>query len=377
MADEKESDWQKMSIPLQIQFGQKINEILDKYEASFQKMEKGLEEIKEGYKNVAKKTPENDDWKNWKIVVIDGSNSEVTERNGISVFCISSVGIEVDVKTEKIIDECYMSDVVTIDEDVEDIDSFIGLKRTDLERKMVKEACKHNPDLIIIDGPFFLPNRVIAIGKDTEELENIQMNTLETKYKKIPIISIVKRSTSKFFYSKDKVEGKLIPKVTDKLLMSVLLGPKTFSYLDRTSVMRKYTYRGYFDTDPGEKQAENWLNDKWSLIIQEFIDAFDTPTYFIRSTDTADAFKIEVPDHCEDKLNAILSFLVNWCNPDTGLPYAFDLVDQISMVPSGFSKEFSEELEAGLIDRFDNPERVKLISRFFSPLNPQAVYKEE
>jgi hypothetical protein len=377
MVDEKESEWQKMAIPLQIQFVQKINEVLDKYEVNFKNMEKGLEEIREQYKNVAQRASENSDWKSWKVVVIDGSNSAVTERNGISVFCISSVGIMVDVRTEKIIDEWYMSDVVTVERDVEDLESYVGLKRMDLERKMIKEACKHKPDLIIIDGPFFPSMKIIAVGEDTKELEDIQLNTLEAKNNNIPIISIVKRSVSKFFYYKAKLEGNLIPNITDKLLMTVILSPKTFGYLDKISTMWKYAYRGDFPIDRGETKATSWLNTKWRQFDKDFINSFDTPTYFVRSIDTADAFKTEVPDYCKDKLNAILSFLVNWCNPDTGLPYAFDLVDQVSMVPSGFSKEFSEELEAGLIERFDNPERVKLISKFFSPLNPQAVYKEE
>ena len=76
--------------------------------------------------------------------------------------------------------------------------------------------------------------------------------------------------------------------------------------------------------------------------------------------------------HRDMKVEAVLSYFKQNCNPATGLPFPIDLVDQNVSLPRRFTKEFVEEVEALLIK---DPEMGKVnLANHFMSINPQ---KEE
>ena len=71
-------------------------------------------------------------------------------------------------------------------------------------------------------------------------------------------------------------------------------------------------------------------------------------------------------------VKTILSYFQASHNPATGLPFPMDLIDQNVSLPTEFTKEFVEEVEALLI-RDSEIEKYDL-SNYFQSINPQ---KEE
>jgi len=74
---------------------------------------------------------------------------------------------------------------------------------------------------------------------------------------------------------------------------------------------------------------------------------FRTSRYFIRCSYPSPPFCFETPIDYE--LNNLLGFFVATCNRATGLPLPLDLTDQDITMPTGFTQEFVEEIEANLV----------------------------
>jgi hypothetical protein len=94
---------------------------------------------------------------------------------------------------------------------------------------------------------------------------------------------------------------------------------------------------------------------------------FRTSRYFIRCSYPSPPFCFETPIDYE--LNNLLGFFVATCNRATGLPLPLDLTDQDITMPTGFTQEFVEEIEANLVK---DPDLDKYeIANHFVSLNPQ------
>lgn len=382
MAELKESDWQKMAIPLQMRFSDIVRDFMKSYESKLKETEEIMQGVRLEHSSLVSKIKGIDEWKVWKIVAIDGSNSSVSEKNGISVGCISATAIEVDLKAGKTTGEWYDADVIVDDGSINkynlEFDEYVDLKRMEMERKMLKNVCKREVDLVIIDGPFFPRTKFIDASKKSEDIKEVLDNIISytNECKESPVIAVVKRSRSVYFYSKSLLEGKKFPRLTDKMFTTFLLNPGDYCHASTISEARKITWRASSlpKATRSEDVAVDWINKRFHPLGSTFVQSFDADMYFIKTTGD-DSFKVEVPKLLKGKKDSILSFLSSWSNPDTGLPYALDLVDHLSGVPRGFSGEFVEELESGLYSNVKDPRKVKFISRFFAALNPQSVYK--
>ena len=96
-------------------------------------------------------------------------------------------------------------------------------------------------------------------------------------------------------------------------------------------------------------------------------EVLKTSRHFIRCSYPAPPFCFETPINYN--LEPVLAFFKATCNEATGLPLLLDLTDQDITIPSGFTREFVEEIEARLIKI---PELNKFhIENHFSSINPQ------
>ncbi|MEM1994523.1 MAG: hypothetical protein QXW32_03485 [Nitrososphaerales archaeon] len=84
MLNDKESSWFKLPPPLQHQFFKLAEEEARRCKARMQRMQQKIRSLS----SVVKGKPilDSDEWLNWRVLVVDGSNSPTTsERLGIRV----------------------------------------------------------------------------------------------------------------------------------------------------------------------------------------------------------------------------------------------------------------------------------------------------
>ncbi|MEM3571386.1 MAG: DNA double-strand break repair nuclease NurA [Candidatus Bathyarchaeia archaeon] len=326
--------------------------------------------------------------KQGRILVADGSRPKgASERIG-SDFSIYVAGCMIFDGKETIA-ENYEGGSISGIEDLRHLSILNRVLMAYTERKLALEAfLKYNPDIIILDGPFFyfrgkcklihdmtLESDYFKKGLDiVNETKDITLKLMKTGR----AMCVIKRSVIR------AIDGWLLfnkgenycTGVRDKYILSKLMPPNTFwSYkalLDKDPVIYSIAYR-LAQMKKASKElidkAIDYRNREYKENLKiEFKELPKTERYYVRYSESASPFEIEVVEG--SKVESFIEYFTNFYNSSTGLPYPIDLIDQNVRLPEGTTTAFTEEVEAMLIrDKlFSNK---TMISDYFKHLNPQ------
>jgi hypothetical protein len=387
-------DWVKIPSQMQYQFFELAEKQATLIKAKLLRDKEKLNNLGKLLK--FKKIPENDEWKNWRIGVVDGSDSPIlSERIGGR---FGTYGATYHIfQGLNLVEEEYFSGYLSEFQigDPEISKKLLTLLTTKLEREVALSCLEKDVDLLIIDGSFFgfrprcrivhhheVQNEEIKNG--AELVKQIRDNSIKLlKSKKV--VGIIKRvQTSAIdgwtIYNNGDDRSRL--NRNDKEILSSLIkegewfsyetafgDPVTFNYYTRLALAyRRYaidpsrSIESIFNACKGEVDR----NVKRDLLCEpEHI--FRTARHYVRCSYPAPPFCLETS--IGFNLDSILAFFNACCNKTTGLPMPFDLTDQDITIPAGFTREFVEEMEARLI-KDSNLDKYELENHFAS-LNPQ------
>jgi hypothetical protein len=146
--------WLKLPVKLQHQFFEHASSEADKTKKLLLEQKAKLEQIRKLL--TFKPIPKDDSWKQWRIAVVDGSDSPIMSERIGGRFGTYSAGYHIFQEME-LVDEEYFSGYV-VDSQTGSSDASqkaLELLTTELEREAALQCLDKNADLVIIDGPFF------------------------------------------------------------------------------------------------------------------------------------------------------------------------------------------------------------------------------
>jgi len=386
-------DWVKIPAKMQNQF--------------FELAEKQSKEIKEkllrdktkleslGKILTFSKIAENDDWKNWRIAIVDGSDSPVMSERIGGRFGTYGATYHIFQGLDLVEEEYYSGDYSDYQiGDPETSMKMLQVLTATLERQTAIDCLHKDVDLIIIDGGFFgfrpncrkihntqLRNSPFKTGLDlVKYVRDLSLKLLDSG----KAIGIIKRVQS------SAIDGWTIFKTgnqdlqlyrNDKEILASLLKegqvfsyetafqkPATFTYYSRLAL----AYQRYADEERSMEsifkaaKADVDRNVRRDLLCEpERI--FKTARHYVRCAYPAPPFCFETPINFN--LTPLLACFKASCNKATGLPIQLDLTDQDITIPAGFTREFVEEIEARLTK--DSELDMYEIENHFGSLNPQ------
>jgi hypothetical protein len=366
-----------------------------------QRIKTRLLEDQEKLKNISRsikfaEVPNNDEWRNWRICVVDGSDSPImSERNG-GRFGTYGVTYHIFQGLELVDEEYFGGEIVDVQVgDPEASDKMLSLLTTALERDVAVSCLEKDIDLLLIDGSFFgfRPRcRIIHPKKvpGKESVSGLQLvkrlvsssTRLLDSGKAVGIIKRVQTGAIDGWTIYQSGNDKLVLGRNDKEILASLMreghwfsyeslfgDPAIFNYLTRLALAYdRYgsdAARGFesiFKACKGDVDR-NVRRD----LLCEPDQIFRTSRHFIRCSFPAPPFCFETSIGYDPR--NLLAFFMASCNKATGLPLQLDLTDQDVTIPRGFTKEFVEEIEAHLVK---DPELDKYdVGNHFSSLNPQ------
>ncbi|MEM2884399.1 MAG: DNA double-strand break repair nuclease NurA [Nitrososphaerales archaeon] len=396
MLNDKESSWFKLPPPLQHQFFKLAEEEARRCKARMQRMQQKIRSLS----SVVKGKPilDSDEWLNWRVLVVDGSNSPTTsERLGIRVgtYCASYLIFE----GKRQVDEGYISRCYTAEqsEGYSNTLTLLELLRLNLERELAYTCLKKmDVDWVILDGSFFgfraaaYKVREEILGVDgyrfgRELISNIRDKTLALMDSR-KAVGVIKRSRS------TAIDGWLLYKyrdpnmcvgANDKHILTALLPPKHYfsyewlferpeAYNFYAQIKSLYNYAVLSEKkvrnieqlyDKAKRSVSHSIHKSLEYAVERIIG---TSRHFVRCNQPP-PFEFEVKAGTD--IEPLLSYFKSFHNPATGLPWPLDLVDLNTSLPRGFNKEFVEEIEALLIN--DASTQKDALSDYFTHLNPQ------
>jgi hypothetical protein len=387
-------DWVKIPAKMQEQF-------FELAEKQAKNVKDKLIKDKEKLNNLRKlltfhKIMENDEWKNWRIAVIDGSDSPVMSERIGGRFGTYGATYHIFQGLDLVDEEYYSGDYSEYQiGDPETSMKMLTVLTTKLERETAMDCLHKDVDLIIIDGSFFgfrpncrrIHNQQIQSGPFKTGLElvkytrDLSVKLLESQ-KVIGIIKRVQSSAIDGWTIRKNGNNTLQMNRNDKEILSSLLQENEwFSYetaFQHPTIFNYYTrlalaYSRYAsDTERSIEsifraiEADVNRNIKRDLVCEPEL-ILKTARHYVRCAYPAAPFCFETPINFN--IEPILAFFKASCNKATGLPIQLDLTDQDVTIPAGFTREFVEEIEARLTK---DPELDKYeIENHFGSLNPQ------
>lgn len=388
-------DWLKLPVKLQHQFFEHATAEAERTKRVLLEQKKKLEEI--GKLLSFKPIPEDDSWKDWRIAVVDGSESPVMIERVGGRFGTYSAGYHIFQGME-LVEEEYLSGYMTDNQvgNSEVSQKVLGLLTTELEREAALGCLERDVDLIMIDGPFFgfrprcriVAQKDIAVpklrkGSDLVKRLVEMSGTLLDSRKAVGIVKRIETAAIDGWMILRTGNRDLALSRNDKdILSSFMKQGESFSYEEHFGSHDAFNYLsklawafGHFYTTEGgrsiqsiyqackgdvERNIRSDLNRDPSEILR-------TTRHFVRCSYPAPPFAVEVKPGM--KMEPLLVFCQATCNKATGLPLPLDLIDQDVGIPRGFTREFVEEIEATLardpeLDKFE-------LETKFSSLNPQ------
>jgi len=385
LLEDDEYSWVKLPQPLQHQF--------------FKLAEREAKRCKERIKG--KPIPDSDEWRRWRVAVVDGSNSPTTsERLGIRVgtYCASYLIFEgMQQVDEGYVSRCYIDEQL---EGYSDALTLLELLRLNLERELAYRCLKEKDvDWVILDGSFFgfraSAHRIRKENMDAdayrlgqELISSIRDKTLALMDSR-KAVGLIKRSRTA------AIDGWLLYKygdldrcvgANDKYILTALLQPghyfayewlfgkaDAYNYFAQMRALYNYTKlskKGIRSMDQLYDSAKRKVTYSIYRSLKYAVERItNLARYFVRCGEPPPfEFEVKVGTHIEP----ILSYFKAFHNPATGLPWSLDLVDLSTTIPKGFNKEFVEEIEALLIK--EGSTQKEALHNYFAYLNPQ---KEE
>ena len=386
-------DWVKIPAKMQNQF-------FDLAERQTKEIKEKLLRDKAKLESLAKilafsKIVENDDWKNWRIAVVDGSDSPIMSERIGGRFGTYGATYHIFQGLDLVDEEYYSGDYADYQiGDPEASMKMLQVLTATLERQTAIDCLHKDVDLIIIDGSFFgfrpnsrkihrteLRKGPYKTGLDlVKYVRDLSLKLLESG----KVIGIIKRVQS------SAIDGWTIFRIgnqdlqlqrNDKEILASLLkegevfsyetafqDPKAFTYYSRLAL----AFQRYAD---GERSMESIFNavkaDVDRNVRRDLLcepeQILKTARHYVRCAYPAPPFCFETPVNFD--LNPLLAFFKASCNKATGLPIQLDLTDQDITIPAGFTREFVEEIEARLTK--DSELDMYEIENHFGSINPQ------
>lgn len=339
---------------------------------------------------------ESNEWKGWRVCVVDGSDSPVMSERVGGRFGTYGATYHIYEGLE-LVEEDYFSGLV-IDLQVGDSEAskkMLSLLATCLERDVALSCLDKDVDLLLVDGSFFgfrprcriihprkVPNTEFKDGTDlTKHVRDASMRLVESG-KAVGIIKRVQAAALDGWSIYRNGNDNMVLNRNDKEILSSFMKEKQwFSYESAFGDPILYNYftrlalaynRYAVDTSRTIESIFKACKDDVDRNVRRDLlcdsaRIFRTSRYFIRCSYPSPPFCFETPIDYE--LNNLLGFFVATCNRATGLPLPLDLTDQDITMPTGFTQEFVEEIEANLVK---DPDLDKYeIANHFASLNPQ------
>jgi len=387
-------DWLKLPARLQHKFFEHATAEAQRTKKLLLEQKRKLEEI--GKLLSFKTILEDDSWKNWRIAVVDGSDSPVLSERVGGRFGTYSAGYHIFQGVE-LTEEEYFSGYMTDDQvgNREGSQKVLELLTTELEREAALKCLERNVDLVIIDGPFFgfRPRCRIVAEKDiampkprkgsdlVKQLVEMSQRLLDSG-KAIGIVKRIQTSAiDGWTILKSGTRDLALSRNDKDILASLMRAGEFFSYEEHFGSHDSFNYLSRLAWTFGrfysaERLSMESIYHACKRSIERNIEKdlkcapnqiLRTARYLLRCSYPAPPFAIEVKPGV--KVNPVMAFCQATCNKATGLPLALDLIDQDVGIPRGFTREFVEEIEATLA-RDPELDKFELETRF-SSLNPQ------
>jgi hypothetical protein len=386
-------DWVKIPAKMQNQFFELAERQTREIKAKLLRDKAKLESLAKvlAFSRIA----ENDDWKNWRIAVVDGSDSPVMSERIGGRFGTYGATYHIFQGLDLVDEKYYSGDYADYQiGDPESSMKMLQVLTATLERQTAIDCLHKDVDLIIIDGSFFgfrpnsrkihrteLRKGPYKTGVDlVKYVRDLSLKLLKSG----KVVGIIKRVQS------SAIDGWTIFRTgnqdlqlqrNDKELLASLLkegdvfsyetafqDPTCFTYYSRLAL----AYQRYAN---GERSMESIFNavkaDADRNVRRDLLcepeQIFKTARHYVRCAYPAPPFCFETPVNFD--LNPLLAFFKASCNKATGLPIQLDLPDQDITIPVGFTREFVEEIEARLtkdpeLDMYE-------IENHFGSINPQ------
>lgn len=386
-------DWVKIPAKMQSQFFELAERQTKEIKAKLLRDKAKLESLSKIL--IFSKIAENDDWMDWRIAVVDGSDSPVMSERIGGRFGTYGATYHIFQGLDLVDEEYYSGDYSDYQiGDPEASMKMLQVLTATLERQTAIDCLDKNVDLIIIDGSFFgfrpncrkihraeLRKGPYKTGLDlVKYVRDLSFKLLDSG----KVIGIIKRVQS------SAIDGWQIFKTrnrdlqlhrNDKEILASLLGegqffsydsafqdPTAFTYYSRLAL----AYKRY--ANDGRSMASIFNAVKADVdrnvrqdLLCEPEEIFKTARYYVRCAYPVAPFCFETP--LDFDLTPLLAFFRASCNKATGLPIQLDLTDQDITIPAGFTREFVEEIEARLTK--DSELDMYEIENHFGSLNPQ------
>ena len=333
-----------------------------------------------------------------RIVVSDGSMSVAPSRRLGSSFAIYSAGYMV-FDGDRLVDEKYYAGSLSWPHGGgRGFLILLRLLMANAEREAALEAYwKHNPDLILLDGPFFyfrsycrrIRDVQLGIPKIRTGLDLVRMvrdKTL-TLMNTGKAVCVIRRSSIRaidgwklYNQGEEATFG-----TNDKHLLTMIMPPRTLWSYPEALGEKFYIYSVFYWFYRHERQrgktARELFKERENLFAQSERDLKNRferdlelskiPSmvrFYIRYSASAPPFEVEATP----RFNAeeFAEYFVDFHNPVTGLPYPTDLIDGAVTLPRGATTTFTEEIEARLVRDREIADKT-VISQYFTVLNPQ------
>jgi len=388
-------DWLKLPVRLQHQFFEHAAAEAQRTKTLLLEQKRKLEQVRKllSFKPIQ----EDDSWKDWRIAVVDGSESPVMSERIGGRFGTYSAGYHIFQGVD-LVEEEYFSGYMTDNQvgNSEASQKVLGLLTTELEREATLKCLEKDVDLIMIDGPFFgfrprcriVAQKDIAVPKSRKGSDLVKRlvemsGTLLDSGKVVGIVKRIETAAIDGWMIRRTGNRDLALARNDKdILSSFMKQGESFSYEEHFGSHDDFNYLSrlawafgrFYTREHGrsiesiyeackgdvERNIKRDLNRDPSEILR-------TTRYFARCSYPAPPFAVEAKPRTN--VEPLLAFCQATCNKATGLPLALDLIDQDVGIPRGFTREFVEEIEATLA-RDSELDKFELETRF-SSLNPQ------
>jgi len=387
-------EWVKIPTQMQYQFFDLAEKQAENIKAKLLKDKEKLSNLRRRLR--FHRIPENDEWKNWRIAVVDGSDSPVMSERMGGRFGTYGATYHIFEGLDLVEEEYFSGDYSGFQiGDPEASMKMLTLLTAKLERETALSCLKRNVDLIIIDGSFFgfrprcriIHNQTVPYGEFENGAElvkytrDITIKLLESR-KAVGIIKRVQTSAIDGWTIHKNGNDSLQLNRNDKEILSSLIEEgEWFSYetaFEDPTIFNYYTrlalaYTRY-SADPKRNIESIFKASKGDVdrnirrdLLCEPEHILKAARHYIRCTYPAPPFCFETP--IDFNINPVLAYFKASCNKATGLPISLDLTDQDITIPAGFTREFVEEIEARLTK---DPELDKYeIENHFGSLNPQ------
>jgi hypothetical protein len=391
---EEFTEWAKIPKAMQHQFFELAEKEAMRTKARLLENQAKLDRIRRLVK--FRDVSESNEWKGWRVCVVDGSDSPVMSERVGGRFGTYGATYHIYEGLE-LVEEDYFSGLV-IDLQVGDSEAskkMLSLLATCLERDVALSCLDKDVDLLLVDGSFFgfrprcriihprkVPNTEFKDGTDlTKHVRDASIRLVESG-KAVGIIKRVQAAALDGWSIYRNGNDNMVLNRNDKEILSSSMKEKQwFSYESAFGDPILYNYftrlalaynRYAVDTSRTIESIFKACKDDVDRNVRRDLlcdsaRIFRTSRYFIRCSYPSPPFCFETPIDYE--LNNLLGFFVATCNRATGLPLPLDLTDQDITMPTGFTQEFVEEIEANLVK---DPDLDKYeIANHFASLNPQ------